>query len=77
MSYIEWMPRAAGLAQTLTDDGVLHDPLLRLGVQAVPRHALVPMFFEQHGPAMSWREVRGEDPLSTSTGWTPCTPTHR
>lgn len=62
MTYVDWLGRAAGLAAALTQDGVLRDPLLRVGVQQVPRHVLVPRFYEQHAPQMDWQEVRGDNP---------------
>ncbi len=57
----DWRQRAEGLADQLVASGVLHDPAWRAALCAVPRHALVPRYYQQGGPDAGWSEVAGAD----------------
>ena len=43
----EWRPHAQRLAELLTERGDLSDPGWAAAIAAIPRHSLVPQFFEQ------------------------------
>jgi methyltransferase of ATP-grasp peptide maturase system len=57
----DWRQRAEGLADQLAALGVLHDPAWRAAVCGVPRHVLVPHYYQQHGSTTQWQEVSGSD----------------
>jgi protein-L-isoaspartate(D-aspartate) O-methyltransferase len=46
----EWRPRAAALADQLTEQGVITDPAWRDVVASVPRHMFVPAFYSDDEP---------------------------
>jgi len=58
----EWQARAEGLADKLTADGDLHTREWRAAVCAVPRHELVPRYYEQEGT--TYRLVAPDDGAS-------------
>jgi protein-L-isoaspartate O-methyltransferase len=57
----DWHLLAEHLAADLTKRGVLRDPAWRAALIAIPRHALVPLYFSQNGDA-TWRETTDSDP---------------
>lgn len=61
----EWRVRAEGLADKLTADGDLHTPEWRAAVCGVPRHELVPHYYEQDGT--TYRLVTPNDDASRRT----------
>jgi methyltransferase of ATP-grasp peptide maturase system len=58
----EWQARAKELADKLTADGDLHTEEWRAAVCAVPRHELVPRYYEQEGS--TYRLVTPDDDAS-------------
>ncbi|APU15986.1 MULTISPECIES: methyltransferase domain-containing protein [Actinoalloteichus] len=58
----EWQTRAERLADKLAADGDLHYDEWRAAVCAVPRHELVPRYYEQEGP--TYRLVTPDDDAS-------------
>lgn len=50
MTAEDWRTRAAALADRLTEQGVITDPVWRCVVADVPRHAFVPEFFSADDP---------------------------
>ncbi|MEU6698975.1 methyltransferase domain-containing protein [Pseudonocardia sp. NPDC046786] len=54
---IDWEQRAARLVEVLTDGGTLTDPHWADVMQAVPRHAFVPRFYEQSPDQSGWEIV--------------------
>lgn len=58
----EWQARAEALADKLTADGDLHAAQWRAAVCGVPRHELVPSYYEQEGT--SYRLVTPDDDAS-------------
>ncbi len=57
-----WQARAEALADKLTADGDLHTTRWRAAVCAVPRHELVPRYYEQEGT--TYRLVAPDDDAS-------------
>jgi protein-L-isoaspartate(D-aspartate) O-methyltransferase len=62
----DWRERARALAHQLTAAGQLHDPALAAAVTAVPRHTLVPHFYQQT-PERSWTRVDAAEPTYDAT----------
>jgi hypothetical protein len=58
----DWQSRAEGLADKLTADGDVHTAEWRSAVCAVPRHELVPRYYEPEGT--SYRLVEPDDDAS-------------
>lgn len=56
----DWRDRARALADQLAAADQLHDPALAAALAAVPRHALVPYFYQQT-PDRSWARVDAAD----------------
>lgn len=57
----DWVRLARSLADRLAAAGTLRTEAWREAVAGVPRHELVPRFYEQDGIG-TWREVDGADP---------------
>lgn len=58
----DWADRAARLAKELVAAGKLHSPEWIAAIQAVPRHALVPIVYEQDPSTRSWLCREATDP---------------
>ncbi len=58
----DWTDRAAALADELVEKGKLRSREWIAAVRAVPRHALVPVFYEQD-PTGEWLRRDGTDPV--------------
>ncbi|MGQ0776333.1 MAG: methyltransferase domain-containing protein [Pseudonocardiales bacterium] len=59
---MNWTDLAAGLADELVAAGKLHSPEWIAAVRAIPRHALVPVFYEQDPRTGQWLTRDGTDP---------------
>ncbi|MGH3621792.1 MAG: methyltransferase domain-containing protein, partial [Sciscionella sp.] len=60
----DWQNRVRTLADQLTSAGQLHDPALAAALTAVPRHALMPCFYQQ---TPDWTRVDSTDPAYYDT----------
>jgi methyltransferase of ATP-grasp peptide maturase system len=58
----DWTDRAAALADELVEKGKLRSREWITAVRAVPRHALVPVFYEQDPATGQWLRRDGTDP---------------
>ncbi len=58
----DWTDRAASLADELVEKGKLRSREWSAAVRAVPRHALVPVFYEQDPTTGEWLRRDGTDP---------------
>lgn len=58
----DWTDRAAALADELVETGKLRSPEWIAAVRAVPRHAVVPAFYEQDPTTGQWLRRDGTDP---------------
>jgi methyltransferase of ATP-grasp peptide maturase system len=58
----DWTDRAATLANELIAAGKLHSPQWIAVVRAIPRHALVPVFYEQDPATGDWLARDATDP---------------
>lgn len=58
----DWTDRAATLADELIAAGKLHSPEWIAAVRAIPRHALVPVFYEQDPTTGEWLPRDATDP---------------
>ncbi len=56
-----WREPARRLADTLADEGTLHDPAWRAALAATPRHVFVPRFYVQQ-PRGEWTETAAGEP---------------
>lgn len=63
---IDWLDRARALADQLTSDGQLHDPVWAAAIAATPRHTLVPCFYQQISDG-SWTRLDATDPGYSAT----------
>ncbi|MGH3834226.1 MAG: hypothetical protein ACRDSF_00765 [Pseudonocardiaceae bacterium] len=57
---VAWRPRAAALAEQITDAGVLTDPRWRAAIEQTPRHVFVPRFYRD-----DYTIIDGADPTTT------------
>ncbi|MDQ3988502.1 MAG: methyltransferase domain-containing protein [Actinomycetota bacterium] len=58
----DWTDRAAALADELVKKGKLRSPEWIAAVRAVPRHELVPVFYEQDPASGQWLRRESTDP---------------
>lgn len=58
---VPWREHVRRLADTLGDEGTLHDPAWRAALEATPRHLFVPRFYVQQ-PDGEWSETASEAP---------------